>query len=271
MPWYPSGLAGRGCGLVPHSAVRRPSKTRRTKYCHPGQGRKPASRGPATGSERAYCWILGSRRIAARPSMTFREKPSASPPLITSPRPPSRGPFRGLHGMRSFSAGVAAVRPFVPLSEPGPTMPSAPRYASPGLLAGPAREPWQPGSSHRLTQCLPLDTRVSPHSGSPKYDSLREPAGVAAPHHVTPASEPGSSHKLAECLPLPSASRFASLASRHCVSRARMTLGGKPRSAPFIDTQTKAARRRGRRGRPRRVRSWRGAASASSGRWRSMR
>ena len=199
------------------------------------------SRGPETSSDRAYCWILGSSPLRGSPKYdSLRE-----------------------------TVGIAAPHHVTPADEPG----AIPRPARDAVVQRGrcGRAPFRPAVRARPDHAFGASLREPGHAGSPKYDSLREPAGVAAPHHVTPASEPGSSHKLAECLPLPSASRFASLASRHCVSRARMTLGGKPRSAPFIDTQTKAARRRGRRGRPRRVRSWRGAASASSGRWRSMR
>ena len=68
--------------------------------------------------------------------------------------------------MQSFSAGVAAVRLLISLSETGPTMPSATRYREPG------------------------------HAGFAlgRDDSLRETVGIAAPPLVTPASEPGSIH-----------------------------------------------------------------------------
>ena len=64
--------------------------------CHPGQGRQPASRGPATSSNRAYRWIHGSRRIAAHPRMTTWVRLLAVPLLLSSPRRSlARGDIRG--------------------------------------------------------------------------------------------------------------------------------------------------------------------------------
>ena len=84
--------------------------------CHPGQGRQPASRGPATSSNRAYRWIHGSRRIAAHPRMTTWVRLLAVPLLLSSPRRSlARGDIRGpttssdrayrwIHGSRRIAA-----------------------------------------------------------------------------------------------------------------------------------------------------------------------
>ena len=78
------------------------------------------------------------------------------------------------------------------------------RHPGQGARVSETREP---GSSHKLGLCLPLDTRVSPHSGSPKYDNVGKAAGGTAPPLVTPEEprerrHPGSSHKPEPRLPL---------------------------------------------------------------------
>ena len=65
---------------------------RRARDCLQSRRARLGSRGPATSSDRAYRWILGSRLLGlrpfeARPSMTLRKSPQRAPPHRSSPRP----------------------------------------------------------------------------------------------------------------------------------------------------------------------------------------
>ena len=175
---------------------------RRARDCLQARRVSLGSRGPETSSERAYCWILGSS------------------PLRGSPKYDS---------LREL-AGVAAPHHVTPAPEPG----AIPRPARDAVVQRGrcGRAPFRPAVRARPDHAFGASLREPGHAGFAlgRDDSLKEPAGVAAPHHVTPASEPGSSHKLAACLPLDPRAFAAPKGfgpaggSRHFAARPSMTV-----------------------------------------------
>ena len=195
--------------------------------CHPGRARdclqsrlaRLGSRDPAKGTDRAFGWILASRHCVSRARMTFREKPRASSP---SSRHPGQGPRASEdrepgsihrpartvvvgHGRGGAPAlhSTACTKLFhafgTSLSRARTRGLCRTTLVTPALRLAPechpVREPWQPGSSHTLGPCLPLDPRVSTRCVSRKDDVQREAASVVALQNVTPAPEPGSIHQ----------------------------------------------------------------------------